>query len=50
MSDPIQTLKSQIGELVWNMHVLQGQLEDITKECDELKKKLEEKNGPPASE
>jgi len=49
MSDPVQALKNQIGELVWNIHVLQSQLEEANKERDDLKKKLEDKNGSASS-
>ena len=37
--DPAQTLKLQIGELIWNQAALAAELERVNKELDELKNK-----------
>ena len=42
--DPSQVLKNQIGELVWNIAFLNSQLEQVIKERDDLKKKLDATN------
>lgn len=39
MDDLIQTLKLQIGELVWNNTALSVELKQVIKERDELKNK-----------
>ena len=41
MDDPIQLLKSQIGELIWNNAILVTQNNKLTKEIETLKKDLE---------
>jgi hypothetical protein len=45
--DPAQTLKSQIGELVWANAALMGQVQTLTEELEALKK--EKTDGPSAS-
>lgn len=36
--DATQTLKQQIGELIWNNAILAAELDKVTQERDELKK------------
>lgn len=46
--DPIQTLKTQIGDLVWMNALLSAELDKVGKERDLLKK--EKEDGSASSE
>lgn len=37
MIDPVQTLKQQLGELIWQNHILAAELEKTKKELEDLK-------------
>lgn len=41
-TNPEQSLKLQIGELIWINHIQASQIENLTKELDDLKKDTNE--------
>jgi hypothetical protein len=42
--NPEQSLKMQIGELIWINHIQSSQIENLTQELKDLKEKTNETN------